>query len=256
VRLSDEVALGLNPVMFAQSLGITLDPWQRELMLSTEKRIILNCARQTGKTQTVALMALHYALNNPRALVLVLSPSLRQSGELFKKIIGFYKDLGKPVPSDIETALTLQLRNRSRIVALPGKEQTVRGFSGVDILLIDEASQTDPDLYFAVRPMLAVSDGRLILLSTPRGKRGFFYHEWSEGGPSWKRIMITAEQCPRISKDFLEESRLAMGDFWYESEFCCQFRDNVEQYFSTDEIMNAVSSEVKPLFGSGGELNI
>jgi phage terminase large subunit-like protein len=100
---------------------------------------MLNCSRQSGKSTITAILALHHALNNPRALLLVLSPSLRQSGQLFKKVIGFYRDLGKPIPSDIETNLTLELRNKSRIISLPGKEQTVRGFSGVSLLIIDEA---------------------------------------------------------------------------------------------------------------------
>jgi hypothetical protein len=111
--------------------------------------------------------------------VLVLSPSLRQNGELFKKVIEFYRDPGKPIPSDIETTLTLQLWNKSRIISLPGKEQTVRGFSGVSLLIIDEVAKVDDELYWSVRPMLAVSQGRIILLSTPFGKRGFFFKEWT-----------------------------------------------------------------------------
>ena len=104
-----DLAHAVNPIKLAQSLGIDPDPWQEALLLSIDSRIILNCSRQAGKSTIVAVLALHHAVNNPRALVLVISPSLRQSGELFKKISGFYRDLSKPVPSDIETALTLQL---------------------------------------------------------------------------------------------------------------------------------------------------
>ncbi len=76
--------------------------------------------------------------------------------------------------------MTLRLENGSRIVSLPGTEGTVRGFSGVALLIVDEASRVDDALYHAVRPMLAVSHGKLVLLSTPWGKRGFFYREWAE----------------------------------------------------------------------------
>ena len=176
-----DLALAINPVKFAQSsLGLDPDPWQRELLLSSEKRTILNCSRQSGKSTITAILALHHALNDPGALVLVLSPSLRQSGELFKKVMGFYKDVGRPIASETETALTLQLHNKSRIVSLPGKEQTVRGFSGVSLLIVDEAARVADELYYAIRPMLAVSQGRLILLSTPFGKRGFFFNEWTD----------------------------------------------------------------------------
>lgn len=246
-----DLALALNPIKFAQSLGLDPDPWQRELLLSSEKRIILNCSRQSGKSTITAILALHHALNDPGALVLVLSPSLRQSGELFKKIMGFYKDLGKPIASETETALTVQLHNKSRIVSLPGKEQTVRGFSGVSLLIVDEAARVADELYYAVRPMLAVSQGRLILLSTPFGKRGFFFNEWTdlEKSDAWKKIQITAYECPRIAPDFLEEERLALGEWHFKQEYLCEFSENIDAYFSNDEIMGALSDDVKPLFG-------
>lgn len=254
VALTD-LALAVNPVKLAQSLGIDPDPWQRDLLLSIDQRIILLCTRQGGKSTIVALFSLYHALNNPGALVLVLSPSLRQSGELFKKIIGYYKDLGKPIPSETETALTLQLINGSRIVSLPGKEQTVRGFSGVSLLIIDEASQVADDLYYSVRPMLAVSQGRIIILSTPFGRRGFFFKEWSEGS-AWKKVKITADQCPRISKDFLKEERREIGEWWFKQEYCCEFNDNTGSVFTYDEIMDAFDDDVKPLFDKNGELNL
>jgi hypothetical protein len=80
-----------------------------------------------------------------------------------------------------ESALRLELRNGSRIVSLPGDETTVRGYSGVRLLVVDEAARVPDDLYFSIRPMLAVSGGRLVCLSTPFGKRGFFYEAWTEG---------------------------------------------------------------------------
>src|ERR1017187_2234521 len=71
------------------------------------------------------------------------------------------------------------------------------------------------ELYMAIRPMLAVSCGTLWLMSTPFGKRGFFYEAWARGGPEWERIQVTAEECPRIPREFLEEERAAMGDRWF-----------------------------------------
>src|SRR5216684_973035 len=93
---------------------------------------------------------------------------------------------------------------------LPGMEDTVRGFSAVSLMLIDEASRVSDDLYKAVRPMLAVGDGDLWLMSTPNGKRGFFYEEWANGGEKWERVAVTGAECSRIPADFLEEERAAM----------------------------------------------
>ena len=248
------IATSVDPVKFAEQF-IKADLWERDVLLSSEKRIMLNCARQSGKSTITAILALHHALTNPGSLTLILSPSSRQSGELFKKIMFFYRDLGKPIASEIEQAITLQLHNRSRIVALPGKEQTVRGFSGVSLMVIDEAAQVPDDLYYSVRPMLAVSGGRLILLSTPYGKSGFFYHEWHES-ESWEKIKITAEQCPRISKEFLEEEENSLGDYWFKQEYMCEFGENIASFFSHEEMENAFSPDVRPLFTEDGELDI
>ena len=84
--------------------------------------------------------------------------------------------------------MSLAFPNGSRIVGLPGNEATVRGFSAVALMLVDEASRVSDDLYRAIRPMLAVSDGTLWLMSTPFGKRGFFYEAWANGGDTWERV--------------------------------------------------------------------
>src|SRR5262249_5097813 len=161
---------------------------------------------QSGKSSTAAALGLHTALCRSGSLVLLLSPSQRQSGELFRKLTGLYEALGRPVRTLARSALRLELANGSRVVSLPGDEATIRGFSGVALLVIDEAARVSDGLYLAVRPMLAVSRGRLVALSTPFGKRGWFHDEW-HGNNNWNRVRATADQCPRISADFLEEER-------------------------------------------------
>lgn len=183
-------------------------------------------------------------------MILLLSPSLRQSQELFKKVKQFYH-ASPSVPIANESALQLELVNGSRIVALPGKEETIRGYSGVRLLIIDEASRVDDGLYYSVRPMLAVSGGRMVALTTPFGKRGFFFDAWEKGGAEWERIKVTAHQCPRISPQFLEEERAALGDWWYSQEFLCEFRDTTDQVFSYEVVMAAMDDAVQPLFLSG-----
>ena len=53
--------------------------------------------------------------------------------------------------------------------------------------------------------MLAVGGGKLVLMSTPAGKRGHFCEAWHGVGDGWERIKLLASECPRISLDFLEE---------------------------------------------------
>ena len=103
-------------------------------------------------------------------------------------------------------------------------------------------------MYYAVRPMLAVSHGRLVAMTTPFGRRGFFYKEWSGGGPGWHRIKVTAEECPRISDAFLEEERRSMPEWRFRQEYMCQFVDTDETFFPTELVERAFTPEVVPLF--------
>jgi hypothetical protein len=203
VSLASDLRVALDRVSFARSVRVEPDPWQENLLRSSSERLLLNCSRQSGKSTMSAVIALHRALYHPGSLVLCLAPALRQSQELFGKIACFYRDLGRPVAPRGEWKLSLELENASRIITLPGSEKTVRGFSGAALLLVDEASRVEDGLYYAIRPMLAVSGGSLIMLSTPYGKRGVFYEEWT-GGAGWERYEVLASQCPRIPRAFLE----------------------------------------------------
>jgi len=238
----------LSPVELAERVGISPDPWQRDLLLSDDRQIILLCSRQSGKSTISALIALHTALFQPDSLVLVLSPSQRQSQELYRKIHDSYNQLSGVAELTQESALRLEFSNGSRVQVLPGKESTVRGFSGVSLLVIDEAARVPDELYQSVRPMIAVSGGRIILLSTPFGSRGFYWSEWVEGGADWKRVRVTADQVPRIHADWLEKERQRIGDWWYSQEYMCTFVDSLEAVFSTADIEAAISSEVTNLW--------
>jgi Terminase large subunit, T4likevirus-type, N-terminal len=250
VELRDDLRLALDRVAFAERLGIRPDEWQANLLGSSSDRVLLNCSRQSGKSTMSAVIALHRALYHPGSLILCLAPALRQSQELFGKIAGFYRDLGRPVAPQGERKLSLELENGSRIITLPGSEKTIRGFSGVGLLLVDEASRVDDGLYHAVRPMLAVSGGALMMLSTPYGKRGAFFEEWMNGA-GWERYEVPASQCPRISPEFLEEERRTLPSWVYRQEYECSFEETEDQVFTTSMIERAVSSEVTPLFGTG-----
>jgi hypothetical protein len=179
------LALALDPCLILRAQGFDADPWQREFLLCADRQVLLNCCRQSGKSTVTAARALHTALFRPRSLVPLLSPTQRQSAELFRKVRDAYEALGRPVPSvaDARSRSQLELANGSRVVGLPGKEGTVRGFSRVALLLIDEAAKVRDDLYRGVRPMLAVSGGQIVCLSTPFGQRGFFFDEWHSDNP-------------------------------------------------------------------------
>ncbi|OAI46893.1 hypothetical protein AYO44_10580 [Planctomycetaceae bacterium SCGC AG-212-F19] len=217
------LALALDPARIFTAQGRTPDPWQRQLLARPERQVLLNCSRQSGKSSVAAALAVHAALFQPGSLILLVSPSLRQSAELFRKVLEGYRAVGQPIPIRAASQTRLELANHSRVISLPGNEETIRSFGNVALLVLDEAARVPDDLYRAVRPMLAVSRGRLVCLSTPFGMRGFFHREWTDPGATWQRVRVTWQECPRITADFIAAERQAMGESWYRQEYECSF---------------------------------
>jgi phage FluMu gp28-like protein len=158
-----------------------------------------------------------------------------------------WRAIGSPEKREEPNRLALELKNGSRILALPGKEQNLRGFSGVQLLVLDEAARIPDELYYATRPMISVSGGKIAALSTPNGKRGWFHDEW-HGSADWKRVRVEATDCPRISRQFLEEERRALGERWFNQEYLCEFSDTIGSVFAHADIHAAISDDTRPLF--------
>lgn len=244
-RVDDYFRWAVNIEAFARErLGFVPDAVQARILQSRGRRLLLNCARQWGKSTLAAIVALHRVYFVPRSLVLIVSPSERQSGELVEKIGGFLQELGEPVRGDGRNSVSLRLRNGSRVVGLPGEHGTIRGFSGVRLLLVDEAAQVPDVLYRAVRPMLAMggpAGGDLWLMSTPYGKSGFFWKAWSEE-PGWEKVTAMATECPRYPAGFLAEERL-LGDDYFRQEYLCEFVDVPGAVFSEELVRAAFVDE-------------
>ncbi len=245
----------LDPVQMVEAAGIIPDAWQIEALRSQAKRGLMLCTRQGGKSTVFAGKAVHRAGLHPKRLVLLLAPSERQALELGRKIRELLNALpGFPDPVK-DNEHELEWKNGSRIIALPAVEKTVRGFSKVDLLGVDEAARVPDALVASVRPMLAVSHGDLWELSTPFGKRGHFYKAWEGEAqrvaaglpPLWARWKVTWQQCPRITAETVEAEREAFGDWWVEQEFDCEFRDTIDQVFSYEAVMAAMNGGAVPL---------
>src|SRR5205823_11500741 len=209
------LATALDPALLMLDLGFVPDPWQAEALRSEADRLLLLCARQVGKSTVVAVLALGEVIHREDALVLLVSPSQRQSGELFRKVVCAYDALGRPVPAVQDSAVSLTLANGSRVVSLPGNPATIRGFSAPRLVVVDEAAQVADTMLAALSPMLAVGGGRLVALSTPFGQRGWFFDQWAESQGRWHRIRATASDCPRIDAAWLAAQRpLLLGERW------------------------------------------
>jgi hypothetical protein len=244
--LALDFARALDPTLIARDVGLDrLDEWQAKLIDDPPKRLLCCCGRQVGKSTAAAVCALNAVIYQAPATVVMVSPSQRQSVELFRTFHAMWARLpGRPA-AEYETLQRLELSNGSRVLSLPGSERTVRGLASVDLIVIDEAARVDDDLLAATRPMLAVSNGNLFALTTPAGKRGWFYDQWMKG-VGWQRISIKSTECPRISQEFLDQEREQLGPLVFEQEYMCQFHDEVGAAFLTELIEAAFVADFPP----------
>lgn len=230
-----------NAVAFARTrLDFHPDPVQAQVLNPNIRQGILNCTRQWGKSTTLAVKAVHHAFTRPHSLTLCISASGRQSALFLEKCRAFLRKLDIPVQSDPDHRLSACLPNGARIIGLPGRDDTTRGFSAVSLLLVDEASRVSDDIIMAMMPaMAAVPDAAFWLLSTPNGCDNFFYQIWTNEHdyPDWTRIQVTAPECPRISPTVLENQRREMAPSMFEQEYLCKFVSADDAIYSIDDLL-------------------
>jgi Terminase large subunit, T4likevirus-type, N-terminal len=245
--MAKDLMRAFDPTLLMRDAGIEPDPWQAKLLTERPKRALLLCSRQSGKTETAITLGEWTALYEPGSLTLIVSPSQRQSGEVFRRLMILHGKL-KEVPGLVaESALRAEYSNGSRVIALPGSERTTRGYAGAKLIIVDEASRCDDALFAALRPSMATVDGSLIMLTTPFGKRGEFYRAWTEG-EGWTRIRVPASMCPRLTKAFLDEERHELGPMRFSEEYELAFLEPDETVFMTALIDRAFTTEVHPLW--------
>jgi hypothetical protein len=270
-----------------RAAGLEPDPWQVQVATTPGNQLLL-CHRQAGKSTVVAAIALADACTTPDTLILLLSRSMRQSGELFRKVKHFYQ-LTRPMPLLKDTEHELELTNRSRIISLPASEETIVGFSSVRRIIPDEAARIPDGTIQAVRPMLAMSGGSILALSTPFGARGWFWEAWQgqaqaevpldtdtvnalladlgikvtdEDVPpvpaidlyGWRRTKLIAPDNPRLDKRFLANERRSIPDLWFRQEWLCEFVELGAVVFRYEDLVAMMSDEVTPLFDDEGNV--
>ena len=231
-----------GPLTFAREfLGFFPDEAQAAVMSKAPNfmELVLNCSRQWGKSTIVAVLLVHRMLTEAGVTVLVVGPGARQSGETVQKVKGFLRVLGIKTRGDGTNRDSVVLPNGSRIVGLPAKEANIRGFSAVSVLVIEEAARVPDDVCMALLPALTVSNGDLIVLSTPWEKRGFFYRMATEDAEGRLRHTGPVTECRRVSEELLEKER-NRGDAYFRREYLCEFLET-GQYVITSVRQSTLS---------------
>tara|TARA_Y100000310_G_scaffold289909_1_gene316653 strand:+ start:403 stop:1638 length:1236 start_codon:yes stop_codon:yes gene_type:complete len=210
-----------------------LDEWQQQV-LDTSGNICLRSGRQVGKSTVISVKAGEYAIANKKKTILVVASVERQALLLFEKIHAHLFDNHKTEikkGKDRPTKHRITLKNGSTIHCLPTgvSGYGIRGYT-VDLLIADEAAFIPEEVWTAVTPMLAVTGGDIILLSTPFGRGGYFYECFSD--PNFTQFHVSSEDCPRKNEDFLVRERKRMSKLQYAQEYLGEFVDELRQFFS------------------------
>jgi len=256
--IKDDIRFAVDPVAFAEDVlpridpdVKSLDPWQRDFLETRARRMLVNAFRQSGKSTLTGILALHRALYYPRSLVLILAPSLRQAGEFFEKVSIGFAELsggGLAIEAESDRKLGIKLTNGSRIEALPGSQKSTRGFSKPSLIIIDEAAQIDDALYTGVMPMLtrAKEGGRLLMLSTPFGRRGIYWRLWEES-TIFQRMRVPYTDVDWISPSIIEEARETLLDWEFKQEYLCTFEQNQMAVFDVEDFRASTTDEFDPI---------
>jgi phage FluMu gp28-like protein len=239
-------------------------PYQAQLLRDWMiKTRVVRKSRQIGITTALAKECCFKAFTQPNRLILVISPGDRQSRVLMRKVQQETVDRNPALSSQVMKKNTseLHLANGSSIISLPNNPDRIRGFSATDIIC-DEAGQflNDESVLAATTPMLAATNGSWTVVSTPRGKRGFFYDEYRLAvSEQAKRSDVKAydfypsSMCPLITSEFLEQQRSRLNEIQYAEEYEGQFCEQVDTYIAMSTIMGCVDQQLRLL--TQGERN-
>lgn len=200
----------------------------------------------SGKTTTIAVKAIWFACTHPKTLTLIVSPSLRQSMIMMDRVHGFLFSL----PEKIKRALILKLqrtvvwfKNGSQIVALPCSIHLLRGYAA-HLICIDEGAfiRDDETLYYNVLyPMLATTDGTLIVSSTPWGKDSVFYR--MNNDPNFSKHIVTWKdvvEAGLVKQEFIEEMRRVLPESRFKAEFEAEFVSDENSWLRQDLIAQCI----------------
>jgi len=246
-----------DPVLFAMGLlGFCPDAIQELVLNPNIWRGILNCTRQWGKSTIMAIKALHQALVLDGTTVLVLCPTTKQAGEFFEALRTFLHAAAIEPRGDGHNHPSCRLPNGSRIIGISSLGQ-VRSYRNVSLLLVDEAAEVREKGYNAIKPALATNGefgGKIWLMSTPQGCQGFFYEAWADETGLWTRFTATADDCPRISREFLAIERRQLGETLYAQEFMCKFVDPPDCFLNREDVTSAFRSDIPPFWPTMGSV--
>jgi hypothetical protein len=218
--IAREAAYRIDPVLWVRDvLGMKPTSWQGTFLRASKGASILALtARQVGKTTTAAWAIAHSMLFTTGSLSVFACPAQRQSAEAVRHVREALIKAGAELESD--HVYGLELKNGSRVLALPSSDDSIRGLTVDGWIVADEAARLPNDLIAALRPMRARRpQARFAMLSTAWSRTDPFWTAWAGDEQSWVRLKATADEIETFSAEFLEKERRALGDDGFKREY-------------------------------------
>lgn len=224
--------------------------YQAKLLRDSNKRIVVRWSRQSGKTTTIALRAIWFALSHPKTLTLIVAPSLRQSMIMSDRLQDFLSNMPRKWRTffiERQQRTVVRFKNGSRIVALPNSPQLLRGYTAHQVICTEAGFFPEDDLVFysVLYPMLATTDGVLIVESTPWSRHSVFYRmcmsvDFSKHTVTWEDVV----KAGLIKQSFIDEMRAQLPDERFRREFAVQFIEDVDAWLTQSLIVSCINSQL------------
>jgi hypothetical protein len=231
-QLEDQVAT------FNRAFRMDALEWQKGYLPNERNAIVLK-GRQVGASTAASIKAIHLAHYHPGSLAVIVSPSMKQSQEIAIRAKAGIRNLER-LPLQQDSATMIRLANGSRIMSLPGTATSVRGYTA-QLLIVDEAAYVEEETWVASRALVATG-GQVIVQSTPAGAAGWFYELWRSNDPTWDRHQIRSDEVPTISKEFLAQEKISMGEYAYKAEYCAEFLEAGAGLFDAEVLQGMVDA--------------
>ncbi len=216
-----EAAYRIDPALWVREvLGVAPTTWQEQFLRAPRGASIQALtARQVGKTTTASWAIAHAMFFTPGSLSVIACPAQRQSAEVVRRVREALVKAGVKFKAD--NVYGLELENGSRVLALPGSDDSIRGLTVDAWIIADEAARLPEDMISALRPMRARRpEARLAMLSTAWIRCDPFWKPWASDDPSWMRLRATADSDPTLfTAGFLEQERRSMGEDAFKREY-------------------------------------
>ena len=234
-----------EPSYFVEEfIGIEPFDYQKEFLDNPSNRKLFVAGRRVGKSRSASWKALWYAITHAEAEVLLTAKTQRQSMELFRQIKSEIRQ--SEAENDEwgiqrETRTEVNFSNGSRIVCLPlGRDgSNIRGY-GADLLIVDEAAYVPEEIFQEVlMPFLAVGENKFVMISTPRGKRGFFWKRYDESQRDENRYFVQQVPTmsnPKVPDQWIDQQRKNLTPMQFKREIKGEFDENADAYFTEQEV--------------------